>query len=195
MKSVELLSGESFFVGPLARLTVNKTITTPEAAKLLAAFSAKRTTQYSSIDNIEARIIEMVYCAEKIVALSAASNPAAPLTIPVSIGAGIYRGMVEAPRGILIHDYTANADGRVTAANLIVATQNNYDAIDTTITGVARHVQPTGNEEELFNGVEFAVRCFDPCLSCATHVGGRMPLTITLRQQGRTLRTITRGDT
>ena len=102
--------------------------------------------------------------------------------------------MVEAPRGILIHDYTADDAGRITAANLIVATQGNYDAIDRSITGLADHLIGKNDDEKLMNGVEFALRCYDPCLACATHAAGRMPLEIEIRQDGRLVRNVARGE-
>ncbi|MBN1759997.1 MAG: hypothetical protein JW863_16845, partial [Chitinispirillaceae bacterium] len=83
---------------------------------------------------------------------------------------------------------------RIVSANLIVATQNNYDAIDATITALARKTKLDGDDAALFNAMEFAVRCFDPCLSCATHVAGRMALRIDLYRNGVAVGTITRGE-
>ncbi len=127
----------------------------------------------SAIDYIQARLIEMLYCAERIAEL-ASSDLGGELRVPVApAGAGRFVAAIEAPRGILVHDYTTGDDGRLTAVNLIVATQNNYDAIDHAITGLARHLLPQGDDGPLLNGIEFAMRCFDPCLACATHVAGR----------------------
>lgn len=194
MKSVYLRSGASFFVGPLARLLVNTRFPTPKAQGLAEAFRSGAASRRNAFDAIECRCIEMVYCAERIVELCKASKPGAPLAAPVAVGKGVYRSIVEAPRGILIHDYTADEKGRVVSANLIVATQNNYDAIDTTITALARHSKASGNDERLMDAMEFAVRCFDPCLSCATHVAGRMALHIEIRRNGAILKTIRRGE-
>ena len=43
-----------------------------------------------------------------------------------------------------------------------------------------------GNEltEGLLNRVEVAIRAYDPCLSCATHALGRMPLDVALLGPG-----------
>jgi F420-non-reducing hydrogenase large subunit len=102
--------------------------------------------------------------------------------------------MIESPRGVLIHDYSADAEGRITEANLIVATQNNYDAIDSAITSAARHFMSGNDDALLMNGMEFALRCFDPCLSCATHMSGRMPMEVVIRNAGKVLRTISRRN-
>lgn len=195
MKSVRLRGNpeKSFHVGPLARLDVNRAFTTPKASRLLSAFKEKIGPERgSAVDAIEARLIEMVYCAERIAELARADQGGGALYVPVKAMEGRCTGMVEAPRGILIHDYTADNDGRVRTANLIVATQNNYDAINGAITGVARHLKQENNQELLMSGVEFALRCFDPCLACATHAMGKMPLTIEIRRAGAVVETISR---
>ncbi len=195
MKSVHLKGPEEkrFFVGPLARLNVNTTIGSPKAQAALDAFRAAGTPRLSAVDFIEARWIDMVHCAERIAAIAGGELGDGPVRVPVPApAAGRYVGVVEAPRGILVHDYTADDDGRVAAVNLIVATQNNYDAIDEAVSGLARHFLPAGDDATLLNGVEFAMRCFDPCLACATHTAGRMPLEIRLVRGGEVLRTITR---
>lgn len=195
MKSVRLTDGASYFVGPLARALVNERYGTPKADELLKRFKESADSRLTAFDAIEARCIEMVHCAERITELAAASSETAPVLQPVTIGKGTFRGMIEAPRGLLIHDYTTDEQGRIATANLIVATQNNYDAIDTTITALARDCKTRGSDDtDLFNAMEFAVRCFDPCLSCATHVAGRMAMRIDLRRNGTVFRTLSRGE-
>jgi F420-non-reducing hydrogenase large subunit len=194
MKSVRLKGQpeKSFYVGPLARLMVNSSFSTPQASALFQEFKKSVQTHPTLIDFIGARLIEMVFCAERIKEISSQSQGDQTLCVEVKPHEGRYVGIVEAPRGILIHDYTADADGQVVTANLIVATQNNYDAINAAITAVARHFHSAKDENLFTNGIEFAVRCFDPCLSCATHVGGRMPLVVEFLKQGKTIRTISK---
>jgi F420-non-reducing hydrogenase large subunit len=194
MKSVRLRGNPelSYVVGPLARLMVNNSFSTPRATALLASFKEKHGDGVSAIDNIEARLLEMVHCAERIQEISSKPFGEGPLSVPVTPAAGRYIGMVEAPRGVLIHDYSADDQGLVTAANLIVATQNNYDAMNANIVNLARHFQESKDEAMLMNGVEFALRCFDPCLACATHAMGKMPLTVHLKKNGRIVKTLSR---
>ncbi len=197
MKSVRLRAPEEqhFFVGPLARLNVNQSLGTPRADAALAEYRGAGSPRSSAIDYVQARLIEMLHCAERLAEL-AGSDISGPLRVKVEpAGAGHFVGAIEAPRGILVHDYTTGDDGRLTAVNLIVATQNNYDAIDHAITGLARHLLPLGDEGALLNGIEFAMRCFDPCLACATHVAGRMPLEVEMLHDGRVVRTIHRRAT
>ncbi len=192
MKSVRLSKGdEVFFVGPLARLNVNTGFTTPKASQLLAGYRDRGFPRTSALDSIEARLVEMVHCAESIQAV--ASQPLkGDLSVPVKPAAGRFIGMVEAPRGILIHDFQGDDQGRVTGANLIVATQANYEAIDHCITAMATMNIDQGDDNLLLNGMEFALRCFDPCLACATHAAGSMPMQVKIRRDGEVLRTLGR---
>jgi NAD-reducing hydrogenase large subunit len=90
-------------------------------------------------------------------------------------------GVIEAPRGTLFHHYEINDEGLVTKANLIVSTTHNNQAMNESIRHVASQYL-SGNEitEPLLNQLEVAVRAYDPCLSCATHALGKMPLEVTL---------------
>lgn len=193
MKSVHLRGTpeSSFFVGPLARLHINARMGTPKADAWLEAFRAKA-PRLSPIDFIEARMVEMMHCAERISSLAAGIGKG-PIAVPCQPRAGRFVGAVEAPRGLLIHDYTADDSGRVTKANMIVATQNNYDAIDASLRSVGQIYLPRKDDELLMNRLEFSLRCFDPCLACATHAMGRMPMEIIVRQRGGEDRRISRS--
>jgi F420-non-reducing hydrogenase large subunit len=193
MKTVRLRGTPeaSFFVGPLARLRINGSLSTPLADEKLQAFRERQGPQACALDNVEARWIEMLHCAERMARIPG-ELPGGPLAVPVEIRAGRYAGAIEAPRGLLVHDYTADAQGKLTAVNLIVATQNNYDAMDHAVTSVGGHFAGRGDDNLLLNGMEFALRCYDPCLACATHLAGRMPLEVEVRRGGRTVRTIAR---
>jgi F420-non-reducing hydrogenase large subunit len=194
MKSVHLRGPQeiNYFVGPLARLNVNDSFCTPLANAALQEFHSKGRPRLSALDFIEARLVEMLFCVERMVEIADAEIKVGTLRVSAEPKEGRYVGMVESPRGILIHDYTADAEGRIREANLIVATQNNYDAIDAAITAVARHFIPMKNDNQLMNGMEFALRCFDPCLSCATHTAGRMPMEVVIRHEGAVVRTLSR---
>ena len=103
-------------------------------------------------------------------------------------GAVLTETEVHADRTWYVHDF-----GDVSEVNFIVATQNNYHAIDHAIGGAARHFMPQQNDDLLMNGVEFVLRCFDPCLACATHTAGRMGMEIELRRHGEVIRHIRRS--
>jgi NAD-reducing hydrogenase large subunit len=93
-------------------------------------------------------------------------------------------GVIEAPRGTLFHHYRINEDGLIEKANLIVSTTNNNQAMNESIRQVAEHYLD-GKEltEPLLNQIEVAVRAYDPCLSCATHAVGQMPLHVELVEE------------
>ena len=91
-------------------------------------------------------------------------------------------GLLEAPRGTLFHHYEVDEDDRVTMCNLIVSTTNNNEPMNQAVTKVARD-HFTGRKEiteALLNHVEVAIRAYDPCLSCATHAYGKMPMIVEL---------------
>ena len=87
-------------------------------------------------------------------------------------------GVIEATRGTLFHHYEVDDNDLIRRANLIVSTTNNNEAMNRSVANVAReHLSGQEITEGLLNHVEVAVRAYDPCLSCATHAVGRMPLT------------------
>ncbi|MEM2688192.1 MAG: nickel-dependent hydrogenase large subunit, partial [Thermoproteota archaeon] len=129
-----------------------------------------------------ARLIEIVYCVEK--AEEILRDPEV-LDTNVQAKADLNRregiGVIEAPRGTLIHHYRVDAQGRISKVNLIVATVNNNLAFNRAVTQVAKkYVNGRSLSEGMLNRVEAVVRALDPCLSCATHAIGEMPLKILL---------------
>jgi NAD-reducing hydrogenase large subunit len=97
------------------------------------------------------------------------------------VGEGV--GVVEAPRGTLLHHYRAGPEGDITFANLIVATTHNNQVLNRTVRSVADDYLVGRGEitEAMMNAIEVGIRAFDPCLSCATHAFGQMPLIVTVR--------------
>jgi NAD-reducing hydrogenase large subunit len=90
--------------------------------------------------------------------------------------------VIEAPRGTLFHHYRIDDHDQVTMANLIVSTTSNNEPMNRAVESVARrHLSGREITEGLLNHIEVAIRAYDPCLSCATHALGRMPLEIELR--------------
>jgi F420-non-reducing hydrogenase large subunit len=185
-----------YAVAPLARLNVADSIATPYAqdayTEYLEAFGGKPVHQ--TLANHWARVIEMVYAAERLAELAQAFDPSVTelRTMPTHVGeTGI--GAVEAPRGTLIHHYEADEDGLIREAHLIVATQNNAARIAMSVDRAARALIRNGEVREgLLNRIEMAFRAYDPCNACTTHsIGGDHPMVVTLRSpDGRVLRQI-----
>ncbi|MEI7743519.1 MAG: Ni/Fe hydrogenase subunit alpha [Chloroflexota bacterium] len=174
-------------VGPLARLNVADRCGTPQADKELEEYRGRygRIVQ-SAFHYHYARLIEALYGLERMAELL--DDPAI-LSTKVRAHAGVNEpegvGIIEAPRGTLIHHYRVNDDGAMTWANLIVATGHNNLAIGQGVTAVAkRFVNGKKIQEGALNRVSALVRAFDPCLSCSTHTLGMAAVALELRGPG-----------
>jgi F420-non-reducing hydrogenase large subunit len=170
-------------VAPLARLNTADGMATPLAQeqyekmfKILGGKPAHNTLAYHW-----ARLIELLYASERLLELARDKEILDPhiRNIPTAIPEeGV--GVVEAPRGTLYHHYKTDEKGRLTAANLIVATVNNAAAISMSIEKAARNLIKKGKVNDgLLNMVEMAFRAYDPCFACATHsLPGETPLIV-----------------
>ena len=174
-------------VGPLARVNNCDCFDTPLAEEERRRFievGGGRPVQ-AALASHWARLIELLYCTEAIkVLLDDPDVQGKDLRVQgEQRNKGI--GVLEAPRGTLFHHYEIDDDGLVTRANLIVSTTNNNQAMNESIRQVAS-TYLDGHEltEPLLNQIEVAIRAFDPCLSCATHAVGKMPLEIELMDAG-----------
>ena len=172
-------------VGPLGRLNAVNSMGTPLADAELAQFRelGRGRPVEGSLYYHYARMIEALYAAERVGQLIA--NPHICSTdvlaeVPTKLNAqGV--GVVEAPRGTLIHHYQVAEDGRLTGVNLIVSTGHNNPAMNLAVQAVAQEcVDGNRLQEGMLNRVEAAIRCYDPCLSCSTHALGQMPLVVEL---------------
>ncbi|MCP4077497.1 MAG: Ni/Fe hydrogenase subunit alpha [Gammaproteobacteria bacterium] len=170
-------------VGPLARVNNCDFINTDLAEQERKEFKLlnEGLPVQSTLAYHWARLIELLHCVESIQQLLHDPDlTAGELTLKGHMqNTGI--GVIEAPRGTLIHHYEINEEGLITKANLIVSTTHNNQAMNESIRHVASQYL-SGNEitEPLLNQLEVAVRAYDPCLSCATHALGKMPLEVTL---------------
>ncbi len=196
MKPVYLRDGageRTYRVGTLARLNVADRTGTPLADAELETFRAAFPRPcHGTLLNAWARAIELLHAAERAVEILRDPRIGGETRVPVRFRGGRGVAHVEAARGTLFHDYEIDDQGIVRAANLIVATQQNYAAINQSIRQAAGAAPIRGDDAGLLNAVEFAIRCYDPCLSCATHALGRMPLTVEVRRGGVTLRELRR---
>lgn len=191
--------GGFYRVGPLGRLNVVDRMGTPLADEEFKVFRQINNGKpvEGSLYYHYARMIELLHCLERIEQLlddpdimsNAIRNYPTTTNVP---GSGV--GVIEAPRGTLFHDYSTDENGKLTRVNLIVATGNNNWAMQTASAQVAKaFVDGERLQEGMLNRVEAAIRCYDPCLSCATHAIGKMPLEVTLvAADGRVLDRLSR---
>jgi NAD-reducing hydrogenase large subunit len=170
-------------VGPLARLQNCDFIPSPLAEVQRREFIAWGQGEpiHATLAYHWARMIEVLHCMEVIKDLL--DDPDILSGDLMATGkrqrSGV--GVIEAPRGTLIHHYEVGDDDLVTMCNLIVSTTHNNQAMNEAVRSVAREYLD-GREltEGLLNHIEVAIRAYDPCLSCATHALGQMPLDVTL---------------
>ncbi len=170
-------------VGPLARVNTCDFIDSPLAEAARKEFMAVTDGKPNNITMAYhwARMIETLHSAEKIRDLL--NDPDLQGTDLVVKGERREEsvGLIEAPRGTLFHHYKVDENDQVTMANLIVSTTSNNTPMNLAVEGVAKkYLSGTEITEGLLNRVEVAIRAYDPCLSCATHALGKMPLEIEL---------------
>lgn len=185
-------------VAPLGRLNASNGVTTKlaqeEYQKMFETLGGKPC--HNTLAWHWARLVEVLYAAEKIVELSESEALTDPNIRNMELNTpkkGI--GVVEAPRGTLIHHYETDSNGLIVKANLLVATLFNSAAICMSIEKAARKLIKKGEVNDgLLNMIEMAFRAYDPCFSCATHnLPGKMPLEIVIKNtSGDTIRTLTR---
>ncbi len=170
-------------VGPLARLNTCTFIDTPLAEAERKEFMALTGGKPNNVTMAYhwARMIENLHSIEVIRNLLNDKDLQGKDLVITGKRREEAVGIVEAPRGTLFHHYRVNKDDQVTMANLIVSTTSNNEPMNRAVEKVAKDflsgVQIT---EGLLNRVEIAIRAYDPCLSCATHAMGQMPLTVDL---------------
>ena len=173
----------AYRVGPLGRLNAADSIGTPEAQKQFEEYHQRCGAVVQSAFHYHyARLIEATYALERIGELL--DDPRI-LDTRVRAHADVNSlegvGMIEAPRGTLIHHYKVNEKGAIVWANLIVATGHNNLAMGRSVEQVAkRFVDGNRLEEGMLNRVQAVVRAYDPCLSCSTHASGQVPLRVQL---------------
>jgi F420-non-reducing hydrogenase large subunit len=187
-----------YSVAPLARLNAADGMATPLAQqayeKMFSTLGGRPAHHTLAIH--WARCVEILYAAERMKELADDPELTSPdiRNIPTAVPKeGI--GVVEAPRGTLIHHYQTDERGIIRKANLIVATQNNAARMAMSVDKAAKGlISGTNISEGLLNMVEMAFRAYDPCNGCATHsLPGSMPLMVRLRDpRGEVVATLRR---
>ncbi len=181
-----------YAVAPLARLNVADGMATPQAQKAYEEFfnTLGGKPVHHTLANHWARVVEMIYAAERIVELiNDAKLTGTNLRVIPTAKPSLGIGVVEAPRGTLFHHYETDDNGLIRKANLIVATQNNAARIALSVEQAAKDLIKKGNVSEgLLNRVEMAFRAYDPCFGCATHsLPGHLPLAVSIYDRRRNL--------
>ncbi|MCM2334901.1 MAG: nickel-dependent hydrogenase large subunit, partial [Anaeromyxobacteraceae bacterium] len=174
-------------VGPLARLNVATAMATPLAeAERQRLFEVLGWPAHQTLAFHWARLVEALQAAESVQALAhdplLESRDVRAVPGPLAGPAGGV-GIVEAPRGTLIHHYQADGEGILTAVNLVVASQHNAAPVQISVRKAARGLIRGGKVDDgLLNQLEMAFRAYDPCNACASHsLPGELPLLVTVK--------------
>jgi sulfhydrogenase subunit alpha len=160
------LQGAPYLVGPLARVNLNHDRLPPAVRQVLADTGLSLPLR-NPFHGIIARSVEMLYALEEALRLIEGNPPPAP-SLPVTVRAGTGMACTEAPRGILYHRYRVDEDGVIREAKIVPPTSQNQGRIEQDLRLFLPRVLDRSNEEASL-ACERVIRCYDPCISCATH--------------------------
>lgn len=162
--------GDLYRVGALARVNNNWGQLHPRAQDAMRALGMEPICHNPFMNNV-AQLVEIIHCLEDGIALvegflrDGIVDEGDPVVEPRA-GRGV--GVVEAPRGLLIHDYTFDEQGKCQRANCIIPTAQNYANLDAEMHDYAAAMADRP-EAEVRLGLEMLVRAYDPCISCSVH--------------------------
>jgi sulfhydrogenase subunit alpha len=163
--------GKPFMVGSLARVAVNGGLLNGSVAGVAERFGLALPFR-NPMDNNKAQALELVYdirraleTVDRILAEGLREEP----PVPVTPRAGSGTGVVEAPRGLLVHSYSYDDQGRLTAADVITPTAFNAASVEDHLRATVE--QNAGDSDPaLTKKLEMVVRAYDPCISCSVHL-------------------------
>jgi sulfhydrogenase subunit alpha len=163
----QLRPERTYFVGPMARYSLNADRLSPMAAEA-AREAGLGSTCTNPFRSIIVRAVEILYACDEAIRLIEAYEPPDPPAVEVPARAGTGFGCTEAPRGILFHRYRLDAEGLIQEAKIVPPTSQNQRAIEEDLRGFVQDRLDLPHDE-LTWACEQAVRSYDPCISCATH--------------------------
>ncbi len=162
---------DSFMVGALSRFNINYSQLSDNAKRFAGEFGMKAPCYNTYMNNI-AQFIEIVHSVDDSIRLidelleEGMDEDKAMVEVKPKAGRGV--GTVEAPRGLLIHDYTYDDDGKIVKSNLIIPTGMNYGNIERDMNAIVPDIIEK-SEDEIRLACEMMIRAYDPCISCSTH--------------------------
>jgi sulfhydrogenase subunit alpha len=162
--------GNTYSVGALARVNILGERLEGEAAKMLKKHFNKHWKKNPLYHNA-AQALEILFCFERIPELvdEILKIPQDPPLVPYKPGNGKGTGLVEAPRGLLIHHYEIT-DGLVSDVDIITPTAQNAEEIERYCYIAAQKLLDEGQEDKIRDRMDLVVRAFDPCISCSVHM-------------------------
>jgi len=162
---------DSFMVGALSRFNINHEQLSDNAKRFAEELGLKAPSYNTYMNNI-AQFVEIVHSVDDSIRLidelleDGMDEDKAMVEVKPKAGRGV--GAVEAPRGLLIHDYTYDDDGKIEKANLIIPTGMNYGNMERDMNAIVPTIIDK-SEDEIRLACEMMIRAYDPCISCSTH--------------------------
>jgi coenzyme F420-reducing hydrogenase alpha subunit len=161
---------DSYMAGALARFNNNAELLSPLARGLAMMFSLEKGC-YNPFMNTIAQLVESVHVVETSIdiidnLLAKGLRQEKIITKPRA-GRGV--GCVEAPRGLLIHEYEFDGKGNCIAADMCIPTNQNHANIQKDLEKFLPSIIDE-NEDAIRLKLEMLVRAYDPCISCSTHL-------------------------
>ena len=161
------VDGGAYFVGPLARYSLNFDRLSPLAQEAARA-AGLGPTCLNPFQSIVVRGVETLYACDEALRLIGNYEEPDCAAVPVAPRAGVGCGCTEAPRGILYHRYRLDEQGMILDAKIVPPTAQNQKTIEDDVRQyVTRHLDLP--KDRLSWECEQAIRNYDPCISCATH--------------------------
>lgn len=161
--------GKPYSVGALARINNLGERLEGEAGKMYKKYFNTRWKRNPLLNNA-AQAVEILYAFERIprIISEMLKLPDPPLVgYKAEEGKGI--GIVEAPRGLLIHSYEI-ANGLVSSTDIITPTAQNAEDIERYCYIAAQKLLEKGEEDKIRDRIDLIVRAYDPCISCSVHM-------------------------
>lgn len=167
LQSLRIPSKTPYMVGPLARVNMNRQQLSPAAFQLSNEVGIEWPCN-NPYQSIVARGLELVHAYEEALAIVRNYQPFGPSRVVYKPQAGQGMAATEAPRGMMFHRYTIDADGKIAFAKIVPPTSQNQRQIECDL----RDLIPTildQSDEQISMECEKLIRSYDPCISCSTH--------------------------
>ncbi len=161
------LDGVSYLAGPLARFHLNRN-RLPQSAKEVLQEIGLRSPVRNPFETIAVRSIEILFAVEEALRIVDSYEPPGEAAVPVVPRAGTGMACTEAPRGILYHRYAVDEQGIILNAKIVPPTSQNQVRIEDDLRAFVPQVLNLSTKQAAL-ACERVIRCYDPCISCATH--------------------------
>jgi sulfhydrogenase subunit alpha len=162
--------GGSFMVGALARINNSREMLSFNARKALKASKVKF-PNYNPFMNNLAQAIEVLSFIDRMVSIIDELKLRDELLPKLRPRAGRGVSIIEAPRGLLVHECTLNSKGVIADYNIIAPTTMNIANIEDDIRGFLPQLAKK-TEKQIVHEIEKLIRAYDPCISCSAHFLG-----------------------